>query len=561
LKIIFPLYMKFNQFETKMRERTEHEIAILLLAILASSAVLTILPISPVNAASTTKVIKIGVVTDLSTAYSYYGDMEVNGLALGLAYGLGVTNVTAAVKSTPNLVNVTGGGYTFELYVADGASDPTTTTEKAVQLITQDGVQILQGAPDSTATTALEGVAAQYHIVFFAGPGADYSITANTFNVYTFRMASNTYQDALTGGAYAVEHMGRSVAFIAPDYSWGYGEVAAWTDVISANGGRVLTTQYAPVGTTDFTPYINNILASNATVLIPAWAGAGAIQLYQQLYSLGVYNKMNVTSGVPDLATFDSYLAKYMPNYVGMMKYAFNLPNNAVNTWMIQNYITLFKAGKLPEQNAITFPLPDLFVPDSFAVGQAIVAALNTTGGNTTPANMIAALEGMSLNSPKGPMYIRPQDHQALQDMYIVKTVYDNTSMQSYYSSASQFPTGNVWAGILKTGYIGVQLIATLNGTQTAPPIYPGTAGQPRPPVQTTTTSTTPSVSTATSTATSTSTSTATSTATSTLTSVLTTVSTVVQSAGTPDYVYPLVVVVIIAVIAAIFVATRRKPK
>jgi branched-chain amino acid transport system substrate-binding protein len=545
--------MKFRGFETEMKERTEHEIAILLLAILAISAVLTLLPMGPVNAASSNKVIKIGVVTDLSTAYSYYGDMEVNGLALGLAYGAGATNVATAISSTPTMVNVTAGGYTFELYIADGASDPTTTTEKAVQLITQDGVQILQGAPDSTATTALEGVAAQYHIIFFAGPGADYSITANTFNVYTFRMASNTYQDALTGGAYAVQHMGKSVAFIAPDYSWGYGEVAAWTDVISSNGGRVLTTQYAPVGTTDFTPYINNILATNATVLIPAWAGAGAIQLYQQLYSLGVYNKMNVTSGVPDLATFDAYLAQYMPNYVGMMKYAFNLPNNAVNTWMIQNYITLFKAGKLPEQNAYTFPLPDLFVPDSFAVGQAIVNALNATGGSTTPANMIAALEGMSVSSPKGSMYIRPQDHQAMQDMYIVKTVYDNSSMHAYYSSASQFPAGNAWAGILKTGYIGVQLIATLNGTQTAPPIYPGTAGQPRPAVQTTTTSTTTPVSTTTVV------SSATQTSTLTQTSVLIQTATVVQASGVPDYVYLLVAVVIVAVVAALFVASRRK--
>lgn len=519
---------------------------------------MTFMPMGPVNAqviATQNKVIKIGVVTDLSTAYSYYGKMEVNGLALGLAYAVGATNVTAAITTSSNMVTVTGGGYTFQLYIADGASDPTKTTQAAVQLITQDGVQILQGAPDSTSTTALEGVANQYHIIFFAGPGADYSITANTFNVYTFRMASNTYQDALTGGAYAVEHMGKSVAFVAPDYSWGYGEVAAWTDVISAAGGRVLTTQYAPVGTTDFTPYINNILASNATVFIPVWAGAGAIQLYQQLYSLGVYSKMNVTSGVPDLATFDSYLAKYMPNYVGMMKYAFNLPSNAVNDWMIQSYITLFEAGKLPEQDVITFPVPDLFVPDSFAVGQAIVAALNVTGGNTSPANMIAALEGMTVNSPKGPEYIRPQDHQALQNMYIVKTVYDNSTLKAYYSSASQFPAGNVWPGILKTGYIGVQLIATLNGTQTAPPIYAGTANQPRPTVPTTTTSTSsaPPVTT---------TSVQTSTSTKTSTSILTTtqVSTEVQAASISDYTWPIVAVVAVVVLAVVFLATRRKP-
>jgi branched-chain amino acid transport system substrate-binding protein len=526
--------------------------AILLLVLLGSFTFFTVIPFNQTVAASNTT-IKIGVVTDLSTAYSYYGDMEVQGLALGLAYALGVSNVTQAIQISGNVVTVTGGGYTFQLYIADGASDPTTSAEKAVQLITQDGVQILQGAPDSDSAIAIESVAAQYHIIFMAAPAADYDITAQDFNVYTFRMASSTYQDALTGGAYAVQNLGKSFALIAPDYSWGYGEVASWTDVISNAGGRVLTTQYAPVGTTDFTPYIDNILSSNATVVIPIWAGAGAVQLYQQLYSLGVYQHMNVTSGVPDLATFNALLAPYMPNYVGMMKYAYNLPNNTVNNWMIQNYIQLYKASKLPEQNALTFPLPDLFMPDSFATGQAIVQALSETGGNTAAPNMIQALEGMSLNTPKGPMYIRPQDHQALQSMYIVKTVYDNTSMYKYYpQGVSSLPTGSDWAGVFKTGFVGVQLIETLNSSQTAPPIYPGAATQPRPAVSTTTTSSTTS-------STSPTTTTTTTSPTSSVTTTSTITTTVIQSTPTSTYIYAATAVIIVVVIAAVLLAMRRK--
>jgi branched-chain amino acid transport system substrate-binding protein len=506
-----------------MKRNSRLELSALLIVLLASLAFIGAMPFGRATAASNT-VIKIGVVTDLSTAYSYYGDMEVNGLAMGLAYAVGATNLTQAIQSTANLVTVTGGGYTFQLYLADGASDPTTSAAKAVQLITQDGVQILQGCPDSDSAIAIESVAAQYHIVFMAAPAADYSITASNFNVYTFRMASSSYQDALAGGAYAVANLGKAYALIAPDYSWGYGEVASWSAVISNAGGKVLTTQYAPVGTTDFTPYIDNILASNATVVIPIWAGAGAVQLYQQLYSLGVYNHMKVTSGVPDLATFNFLLAQYMPNYVGMMKYAFNLPTSSVNTWMVQNYVTLFKADKLPEQNALTFPLPDLFMPDSFATGQAIEAALMATGNNTAAPNLIHVLEGMSLNTPKGDMYIRPQDHQATQEMYIVKTVYDNSSMAKYYASASQFPTGSDWAAVLKTGFVGVQLIATQNGNSTAPPIDPTAASQPRPAI-----------------------------------AVTTTTSTAASGISTEDYLYAAVVVIVILVIAVGYLATRRR--
>lgn len=518
--------------------------AFLLIAILTMVAFISV---PPAKAAAANTTIKIGVVTDRSTALSYYGDMEINGLVLGLAYSLGVTNLTSAITSTPDLVTVTGGGYTFQIYIADSASNPTTAQQKAVQLITQDGVQILQGSASSSDARAIQNVAKQYQVVFFAAPAADYDITAQNFNVYTFRMASNTYQDALTGGAYAAQNLGKSFAFIAPDYSWGYGEVSSWSDVIANNGGKVVNTQYVPLGTTDFTPYINKVMASNASVLIPVWAGAGAIQLYQQLYSLGAYSKMNVTSGIPDLATFQ-LIAQYMPNYEGMMKYSYNLPNNTVNDWLIQNYVSLFKQDKLPAQNALTFPLPDLFIPDSFATGQAIVTALNKTGGSTNSANLIAALEGMTLETPKGTMYIRPQDHQALQDMYVVKTVYDNSSFHQYYSGASEFPAGSNWAPVFNTGFMGVQLITTLNMSETAPPIDASAALQPRPQVSTTTS------------APSTTTITTQTTITTSQQPTTTTTSTIITPGGyNTTLIVASVAVAVIVIVAALFIFTRRK--
>ncbi|MGP8124309.1 MAG: ABC transporter substrate-binding protein [Nitrososphaerales archaeon] len=469
-------------------------------------AALTFVTIQPVDRASTAAssaasptVIKIGVVTDLSTAFAYYGEQEVAGLTLGLAYAVGVTNVTQAIQQTSYGYTVTGGGYQFQIYVADGESDPTLSTEAAVQLVTQDGVQILQGSPDSDSAIAVAAVAAQYQVIFMAAPAADYDITAQNFNVYTFRLASNSYQDALADGPYAVQNIGKSFAIIAPDYSWGFEEVAEWSAVVQSAGGKIVTVQYPPEGATDFTPYIDHILASNATVVLPIWVGPGAVTLFQQLNSLGVYKQMSVTTGVPDMTSFNFELVGNIPAFTGMTKYAFNLPNNTVNTWLIKNYVTLFKENRLPEQTATYgsyfFPLPDIFMPDSFATGQAIVAALAMTGGNPAAPGMIQALQGMYLNTPKGPMYIRPQDHQALQDMYIVKVAYTNTTMSEYYTGPSQFPSDNVFAGsasvsinVFKTGFWGAQLIETLDETQTAPPIYAGTGSAARPAVSFTTT-------------------------------------------------------------------------
>jgi branched-chain amino acid transport system substrate-binding protein len=51
------------------------------------------------------------------------------------------------------------------------------------------------------------------------------------------------------------------------------------------------------------------------------------------------------------------------------------------------------------------------------AVGIAVVEAIKKAGG-TDSEKLIAAMEDMSFESPKGKMTFRKQDHQALQSMY-----------------------------------------------------------------------------------------------------------------------------------------------
>ena len=51
------------------------------------------------------------------------------------------------------------------------------------------------------------------------------------------------------------------------------------------------------------------------------------------------------------------------------------------------------------------------------AAGIAAVEAIKKAGGTDTE-KLIAAMEGMSFETPKGTMTFRKEDHQAMQDMY-----------------------------------------------------------------------------------------------------------------------------------------------
>jgi branched-chain amino acid transport system substrate-binding protein len=59
------------------------------------------------------------------------------------------------------------------------------------------------------------------------------------------------------------------------------------------------------------------------------------------------------------------------------------------------------------------------------ASAMAIVKALETAETWDTET-LIATMEGMSFDTPKGEMTFRPEDHQALQDMYHFKIRVDD---------------------------------------------------------------------------------------------------------------------------------------
>ncbi|MEM0008434.1 substrate-binding domain-containing protein [Thermofilum sp.] len=450
----------------KTKERAK-SLSLLLIALIALAFV-------PINVkAQNPNEIVIGIVTDRTGALSYYGDMSINGFILGLMYALEIPSFETV---TPNLEwKLNWQGKTIHIIAATNVPagqqipDPATATKAAEDLIQNKGAEILVGCSDSPSAIALTQIAQKYKVVFLVVPAADHEITKTYLNRYVFQISSTTWHDAIAGGTFATT-LGKTVAFIAPSNSWGRSTVDAWSTIIQQKGGSVVAAIYAPVTTTDFTPYIQSLLASKAEVFIPVWSGATALTLYQQINASGVYQKMKVTSGIPDLATLNLLkMGLYLPNYKGMMKYAWNLPqNNPVNDWLVSKYVELYKKKALPTMGSvlIAFPLPDLFVGEGFVAGHALGLALKKTGGSTDSEKLINALEGLTFTSVKGDIKIRKEDHRTVQDMYIAQIVWDTTSLAKYYTE-QDLP--DLYKPLLKIGMFAPQYIDTVKSV--TPPV------------------------------------------------------------------------------------------
>ncbi|MBN1201628.1 MAG: substrate-binding domain-containing protein [Anaerolineae bacterium] len=388
------------------------------LSLMLLAAAMLAFPAHPTAQAQGNDPLKIGLLTDLSGQYVIYGIELENGLTLGLDYATGGTLEVA--------------GRPVELLVRDYANDPELAITQARELIEVEGIDILVGAPGSGVTRGLIDVAAEYDVILMAGPAADPRITGEFFALTTFRACRNVYHDALGLAAWSVEHVGTTYIQLAPDYAFGYGLTAAFDYGFEARGAEFAQAAiYAPTGTTEFEPYLRQVIDSGADGVIITWAGIGLIDLFQQAHELGLgvdEDKPMIITGFSSNDIVLAFADGAQIGSTGVLAYYYTLPDNDVNDWLIAQHRARYD------------DVPDLFTECGFATGQAIVAGVMQADGSTAPEDLILALEGLEWEGPKGAYTMRPEDHQALMPMYVVRLTNLDDPDQALYELVAEIP-------------------------------------------------------------------------------------------------------------------------
>ena len=79
----------------------------------------------------------------------------------------------------------------------------------------------------------------------------------------------------------------------------------------------------------------------------------------------------------------------------GATYYYYEIPKNPVNDWLVAEHTKRFGEP------------PDFFTANGMVTAMALVAALEKTKGSTDTEALIAAMEGMAFDSPKGRVQFR----------------------------------------------------------------------------------------------------------------------------------------------------------
>lgn len=153
------------------------------------------------------------------------------------------------------------GGLPVELIFEDTETDAELVVTKTRKLIDEDQVHLLSGP-----MLAFEGLAmidsvnaAGLPLVGQTGVAADDYTRLDTPTL-TAAAKHTASQETMPLGTYAYDTLGyRTVATLGQDYAWGYQTVGGFQFAFEAAGGDVVQKRWAPIGTTDFASFVNEI--------------------------------------------------------------------------------------------------------------------------------------------------------------------------------------------------------------------------------------------------------------------------------------------------------------
>ena len=343
--------------------------------------------------------IKIAHVYGKTGPYEAYAKQSHDGLMMGLEFATGGTMEIDGEK--------------IVVLEKDTQLKPENGRALLEEAYGDDEVDLAVGPVSSGVALAMLPVAEEYEKILLVEPAVADSITGANWNRYIFRTGRNSSQDAVSN-AIALAGDNVHIATLAQDYAFGRDGIAAFKEALEGTGTDVAHEEYVPTDTTDFTAAAERIFNAMKDLdgekkLFVIWAGGGNPMSKVNAMDPGRFG-IEIATGGNILAALAAY--KDFPGMEGATYYYYDIPKNPVNDWLVKEHMDRFGTP------------PDFFTAGGMAAGIAVVEAIKKAGGTDTE-DLIAAMEGMEWETPKGKMMFRAEDHQAMQSMYHFKIKVD----------------------------------------------------------------------------------------------------------------------------------------
>lgn len=340
--------------------------------------------------------LRIGLIGTYSGPYADYGRQFDAGIALYLKENGGKI-----------------AGKKVEIIKKDTAGPaPDAAKRIAQELVVRDKVSFITGLDFSPNAYAVAAIATQAKIPMIVMNAASSAITNSS--PYVARLSFTVQQVSAPMAQWMLKNGVKEAYTVVADYASGVDSETAFKKAFVEGGGKIVGGVRTPMNNPDFSAYVQRIKDAKpqavffffpSGVMPPAflkvWKERGLEETGVKLYATGE-------------ATDDSYLEATGDVALGLVTshhYSYAHPS-AKNKTFVKNFEAEFGNKMRPSYFAVT-------AYDGMA---AIAASLAKTKGDMAGDKVMAALKGLKLESPRGPIEIDASTRDIIQTVYIRKT-------------------------------------------------------------------------------------------------------------------------------------------
>ncbi len=310
-------------------------------------------------------------------------------------------------------INAAGGinGKMLKVISKDDGGKPANAITAANELISSDHVALLTGTFFSNIGLAVSDYAKQNKVLFIAGEPLTDAITWKDGNRYTFRLRPSNYMQASMLADLAAKLPAKRWATVAPNYEYGQSAVTVFKQLLSAKRPDIewVAEQWPPLGKIDAGAVSEALAAAKPDAILNVEFGPDLVKLVRDGSTRGLFKDRSVVSFLTG-----------EPEYLDALK------DEAPVGWIVTGYP--WYSIKTPEHTAFLDAYkakyndyPRLGSVVGYSEIKAIAAILKKAGSTDTDA-MISAAEGISFDTPFGPVSFRKVDHQSTMGAFVGKT-------------------------------------------------------------------------------------------------------------------------------------------
>ena len=390
---------------------------------LASSITAALAVSGAAQAQISDNVVRIGVLTDLSGAYS-----DIAGKGTVIATQMAIDDFLAKEKPA----------FKVEMVSADHQNKGDVAANKAREWFEREKVDVVSELVTTSVALAVQKIAKEKNRIALVSGAASTRITNEDCNDVTVHWTYDTYAVA-NGTAKAVTKAGgKKWFFLTADYAFGHSLEKDASDVVKANGGEVVGAVRHPFPGSDFSSFLLKAQASGAQIIGLANAGGDTINSIKQAAEFGITPKQQLAGLLMFISDVHSLGLKVTQSMYLTEGFYWNL-NDDTRAWSKR----FFDQHKR---------MPTMVQAGQYSSVMHYLKAVKATGTDDT-AKVMAQMKKTPVNDFFAKNGSIRADGRMVHDMYLlqVKKPAESTTPWDYYNVVATIPAAEAFQPLAAT--------------------------------------------------------------------------------------------------------------